>query len=138
MGLREFTEGTGVLRSRPFSLADRPYLWDVYAATARNLVLRASRQVEKSTYLANRIIYELFLTPGKKILFVSPRLEQARLFSNDRLRPPILNSPCLRRFLWPHEREMPVGDIEFENGSKLYVRSAFRSADGSRYRDEPS
>ena len=40
------------------SFQDRPYLPAVYRCAKRNLVLRCSRQTEKSTFLANSIIYE--------------------------------------------------------------------------------
>src|SRR4051812_38046054 len=68
------------LRDEPFSFEGRPYLHAVYAAAGRRLVLRASRQVEKSTLLCNRILFDAVRMPGRQILFVSPRDEQSRLF----------------------------------------------------------
>jgi phage terminase large subunit GpA-like protein len=103
-----------------------------YRSTARNLVIRASRQVEKSTFLANRMVYDAYRFPGIQILFVSPRIDQAHLFSSARLQPVIWDSPILRRRLWPHERPIRVRDIRFHNGSRIFIRSAFHSADGCR------
>jgi hypothetical protein len=57
MSLRRFAESYLRLHGQPFSLAGRPYLIPIYDSTAKNLVIRASRQVEKSTFLANRIVY---------------------------------------------------------------------------------
>jgi hypothetical protein len=51
------------------------------------LLIRASRQVEKSTFLANTITYEACRNREAQILFVSPRAEQARAFSTKRLTP---------------------------------------------------
>jgi hypothetical protein len=132
MGLRFFAERAIRLQGAPFSLAERPYLDAVYRATARNLVIRASRQVEKSTLLANRLIYDAHRFPGIQILFVAPRIDQAHLFSNARLQPRISESPIVRRLLWPWQRKIPVRDIVFANSSRIYIRAAFHSADGCR------
>src|SRR6185295_1588823 len=111
---------------------DRPHLDAIYAAHGSRLVVRASRQVEKSTLLGNRIAYASALMPGRQILFISPRREQASLFAKTKLHPIIQQSPILRRLLWPHERNMPIHEIAFKNGSTVFVRSAFHSADGAR------
>jgi len=132
MGLRAFTERAVRLRGQPFSLGGRPYLEEVYRATAGNLVLRASRQVEKSTMICNLMLYKAYRYPGIQILFVAPRQEQSRLFSNARLRPVLEESSVLRRLLWPSQRKIPVGDIIFSNHSRIFIRSAYHSADGCR------
>src|SRR4051794_24745518 len=87
------------LKKKLMDFSGRPYLPQIYASTARNLVLRASRQVEKSTFLANTILYLSTTCPGIQILFVCPRLEQARLFARTRLIPVLANSPILCRVL---------------------------------------
>ncbi len=132
MGLRTFSERTIRLRARPFTMDARPYLPAVYAATHQNVVIRGSRQIEKSTYLANQILYKATIKPGTQILFVCPRLEQARLFSHKRLGASIMNSPALRALLWPYRRSIPTENIPFHNGSHVYVRAAFRNADAVR------
>src|SRR5262249_32336218 len=120
MELREFVELAVRLRGEPFSLRDRPYLHAVYASQARNLVIRASRQVEKSTFLANLMVYNAYQTPGLQILFVCPRMDQSLLFSHARLQPVILESPAIRRRLWPSHGRMPIRDIQFANGATIY------------------
>jgi len=133
MTVREFAELAIRLDRRPFSLQERPHLWDVYDSRARNLVIRASRQCEKSTFLVNRILHDTICQPGIRILLVSPRHEQGKLFSRDRLQATILNSPLVCQILWSNaSRRMPLKDIAFSNGSHLYVRSAFRDANGVR------
>src|SRR5262245_50452692 len=81
------------LRGKPIDFIGRPYLPEIYAVDQGNLILRASRQVEKSTFLANTIAYEAFRKPELNILFVAPRAEQSRIFSNDRLLPLLQQSP---------------------------------------------
>jgi ribosomal protein S21 len=53
MGLLEFCKQFVFLKGKLLSFEGRDYLPDVYSSTDRNLVLRCSRQVEKSTQLAN-------------------------------------------------------------------------------------
>ena len=115
------------------SFPDRPYLPAVYGCGHRNLVLRWSRQTEKSTYLCNSIVYEAVANPGSTILFVAPREQQVRLFVRTRLLPVLRNSPLLRRYLLgKSSTRIPIGDIEFANGSRFHARAAYHSADASR------
>jgi len=121
------------LDGRPIRFDDRPYLPQIYASTARRLVVRASRQVEKSTFLANSILYELATNPGIRILFVCPRQEQAFVFVHTRFQPMLEQSPILRRqLLGIGNKKLHVTNMRFNNESQLYVRAAFHSADSAR------
>lgn len=132
MGFLTFVHRSVRLKDRPFSLQGRPYLEAIYGSQAQRMVIRAGRQVEKSTFLVNLILYEALRSPGAQILFVSPRQDQARLFSNVRLRGAIQGSPVLQKLLWPYQRTMPTMDIPFKNGTRVFVRSAYLSADAIR------
>jgi hypothetical protein len=117
----------------PIRFDGRPYLPSIYASNARNLVIRASRQVEKSTFVANTIAFELARRPGVSILLVCPRHEQARVFMRSRLQPLILDSPLVRRVLLRgRRRPLQIGHMVFDNGSQLFVRAAFHSGDAAR------
>lgn len=133
MKLREFAELAVRLDGVKFSLADRPHLWAVYDCAAKNMVLRASRQCEKSTYFVNRILHHAITYPGIRILFVSPRDEQNELFSRDRLQRTIVDSPLIRERLWPQgSGKMPINNIAFKNQSRVYFRSVFHDANRTR------
>ena len=133
MGLRDFCEKFVYLRKQPISFAGRVYLDGVYGATERNLMMRCSRQVEKSTMLCNRIIYEAVMNPGTSMIFVCPRQEQAAIFSKTRLIPAIEQSPLIRRHLLGDRGRRPqVMNLRFENESQLFLRAAFHSADPVR------
>ncbi|HEY1602464.1 MAG TPA: phage terminase large subunit family protein [Pirellulales bacterium] len=112
--------------------AARPYLPAIYAVRDRNLVIRASRQVEKSTFLANTILFEACANRNARILFVSPRAEQASVFSHIRLMPMVRDSPLLARHLLGKQKKLPVTNVTFANGAQLYLRAAFHSADACR------
>ena len=133
MGKRTFCERFLHLKRGPISFAGRPYLSQVYASRAHNLILRCSRQTEKTTFLVNTLLYEACAQPGVNILFVSPRRDQARVFSRSRLIPCLEHSPLIRRLLWGHTRRRPsVFDLRFQNGSQLFIRAAYHSGDAIR------
>lgn len=81
------------LKRQLISFAGRAYLPAIYASNRRNLVLRCSRQTEKSTFLVNTILYEAYTKPGIQILFVCPRQQQAHVFSHSRLLDSLDQSP---------------------------------------------
>lgn len=121
------------LERKLISFQGRPYLPAIYAASGRNLVMRCSRQTEKSTFLVNTIVFEACAKPGIQILFVSPRIDQARLFSNVRLLSCIDQSPIIRRELFGRSTRKPqVMNMQFANGSHVFVRAAYHSADSAR------
>jgi phage terminase large subunit GpA-like protein len=132
MNKLKFCEALVRLDGRPISFADRPYLKSVYAVDRGNLVIRASRQVEKSTLLANTIVHAACCRPDSHILLVLPRDEQASTFSHARLMPVIENSPDVRRILLGRRNKVQVKNCRFSNGSTLAVRAAYHSADSCR------
>jgi phage terminase large subunit GpA len=133
IGKLEFCQAFVHLNGARIRFDGRPYLPQIYASRARRLVLKTSRQVEKSTLLANTLLYELVTTPGVKILFVAPRDEQASVFIQSRFQAMLEQSPVLRRILLGKSaRATGVRHMRFRNGSELYVRAAFLSADSAR------
>ena len=133
MGKLSFCEQFVYLQRQPISFAGRPYLPEVYDVIDRNLVLRCSRQTEKSTFLVNTILYEACTKPGIQMLFVCPRIEQARVFTDARLLPSLEESPLIRRTLLGRgARRLKVTNMQFANGSALFVRAAYHSADSCR------
>jgi len=127
-----FCESFVYMNGQPLSFAGRPYLRNIYAVDRGNLVIRASRQVEKSTFLANTIIHAACCDANAQILLVLPRDEQASMFSSVRLLPAIQNSPVLRRRLLGRGSKIQVTNLQFSNGARLWIRAAYHSADSSR------
>jgi phage terminase large subunit GpA-like protein len=79
------------------------------------------------------LLHETCTRPGIKILIVSPRFDQAKVFSHSRLLPCLEESPLIRRALLGRTRRRPpVLNLRFHNGSSLFIRAAFRSADAAR------
>ncbi len=133
IGKLKFCELFIRLDGQPIRFLGRPYLADIYASRARRLVLRTSRQVEKSTFLATSILFELATRPGIRILLVCPRQEQASVFVHTRLLPILEQSPFVRRALLGRSpKKLPVSNMRFINQSQLHVRAAYHSADSAR------
>ena len=129
----EWCESFIRLRGRPLSFERRPYLAAIYNSTARRLVLRTSRQVEKTTFLCNVVCSTAATIPNVHIVVVFPRREQASVFAKSRLRPVIIESPILRRVLLGRRPKEPqVNHMRFINGSEVYIRAAYHSADAVR------
>ena len=130
---RVFCTSSVRLDGAPVRFDRRPYLEAIHDVHDRNVILRTSRQVEKSTYLNHRVVHHLVSRPGSAVIYVVPREQQARSFANTRVHPAILESPLVRSFLGLQKRgSLPVKDIGFPNGSWLHIRSAYHSADSVR------
>lgn len=130
----EWCEKYLVLKGRKFSLNQRKYLRPIYdrlAGRHHRVLLKAGRQVEKSTTLANKIITNCCRRANFAALYVGPRSKQASQFSNDRVRPVIRYSPYVSTFV---DRSCidQVFDKTFNNGSSQYYRSAYLTPDACR------
>jgi len=67
------------------------------------------------------------------MLLVAPRFEQARTFCRARLLQCLNDSPLIRRKLVGSKaRQLRIGHMAFANGSQLFVRAAFLTADSCR------
>jgi len=70
--------------------------------------------------------------PFNKSLYVSPSHTQTRQFSNEKLRPAIEKSPLIKKYFQDSFVSTQVFEKGFTNGSYIFLRSAFRSADRAR------
>ena len=120
------------LKRKPLRFPGRPYIDDIYRATEGNLVIRAGRQVEKSAYVSFRMAYEMVRHPGTTVLLVCPRDSQSMLLMKSRFMPLIEESALLRQALGVPKGRLNPKSLRFENGSELFARSAFTSADAAR------
>lgn len=117
--------------SRDFSFEDRPYLRPIYDSSARRILLKCGRQVEKSTLLGNLCLSYSALCPNFKTLYVSATAQQAQVFSVDRIKDPIETSPVLSH-LTNRALSQNVFFKQFTNRSQIRLRYAFLSADRVR------
>ncbi len=129
--LSEFTEFSIKLPVqgdiKQFSFKGRPYLRSMYDSPWPNILLKCSRQVEKSTQIGNKALCLTTLIPGFQFLYVSPSTLQAKVFSRDRIIAPIEMSSVLQsNFDMKHQS---VFELRGKNHSVIRMRYAYLSAD---------
>lgn len=120
------------LDGEKFSFEGRNYLRPIYDGADRNILLKTARQVEKSTFLGNNLTISSVIEPYNKSLYVSPSHTQTRQFSSEKLKPSIENSPLIKQYFQDSSVSQQVFEKGFTNGSYIFLRSAFRSADRTR------
>jgi hypothetical protein len=118
-------------RIEPFSFEGRPYLPSVYDTSSRRVLIKSSRQCEKSTYLGNLSLAYTTLNVAFKVLYVTATGQQATVFSVDRVRDPIEISPLLTA-MTTTKLAQNVLFKQFKNRSQIRIRYAFLSADRTR------
>lgn len=84
------------LDGRPYSLADYPFLPAIFDTGKREVLLKTSRQISKSTTCASEMITESAAHNHYRTLYVAPSKEQTSKFSNTRLSKIIHYSPLIR------------------------------------------
>lgn len=120
------------LDGKPFNFGGRNYLKSIYNNRWAKKLLMCGRQVEKTTMLANEIIISSIIQPYYKSLYVSPSHSQTRAFSNQKLKPWIIDSPIINKYFQSSGVSQQVFERGFTNGSICFLRSAFLSADRVR------
>ena len=132
----DFVEKTLFLNGHKFSLNDYPHMRAIYNSPYRDIVMQFSRQTSKSTSLANLMIANSAMIPNFKSLYVSPTVDQTKVFSHDRIAPVIEGSPFIKHKYVNTKLVQNVFMKQFVNGSKMYLRYALLNAD--RLRDYSS
>lgn len=127
-----FIERLIYLDGHPFSFEGRSYLRQVYDSSPKMILLKTARQVEKTTMLGNNMIIKSVVQPYHKSLYVSPSHAQTRQFSNEKLKPAIERSPFIKRYFQDSKVSTQVFEKGFTNGSFIFMRSCYRSADRAR------
>lgn len=138
--MSDFIESFFYLNSRPFSLDDYPHMRIIYNVDPPEIVLNTSRQVAKSTTLANLALAKMIVMPqtrpefagGFKTLYIAPTVEQVKVFSHDRITPVVDQSPFIKNHFINSSQIQNVFHKRFTNGSSMYFRYAAASADKAR------
>lgn len=136
----DFIEKFFYLNGRPFSLDDYPHMRLIYNIDPPEMTFNTSRQVAKSTTLANLGLGKMILMPqtrpefsgGFKVLYIAPTVEQVKVFSHDRVTPVVQNTPFIKKHYINSAIIQNVFLKKFTNGSSMYFRYAAASADKAR------
>ena len=128
----QFAEKFIQLKGKPFSLKHYPFLKRAYDECAREVLLKAGRQVAKSTTLCNVTVAEMGCIPYFQSLYVSPTTTQTRRFSNQRFTPTVKHSPLIQEYFIDSSVTQNVFEKSFTNGSFINFSHAFEDADTIR------
>ncbi len=120
------------LDGQSFSLADWPMYREVYDGRHRRTLFKTSRQVAKSTTMANFAVSECSLIPHFSVMFVSPTKEQTTRFSNTRVDKVMRYSPIISQRFLRTDLADRVFHKQFANGSEILFTYGIDDADRLR------
>jgi hypothetical protein len=120
----------GALMKMPSS--SMRHLYPIYNSKSRKKLLKFGRQTHKSTTVGCNLVLPCVAYNSYHSLYVAPTGNQVSVFSTDKLTSTMYGSPIIEKYYTdPHTKDQ-ITYKEFSNNSKIYLRSAFHSADGSR------
>lgn len=117
---------------RPLRLDNHAFMLPIYNSGDSRIVLKCSRQVAKSTSICNIQILEAAIRPHWRSLYVSPSAMQTRQYSNEKLKPTIMESPFIRKVMIGKGVTDQVFEKTFMNGSYMFLRYAYLTAARAR------
>lgn len=136
--ISSYAESLLSINRNPFRFETREYLRQIYDVDdkypigSRNIVIVSGRQVEKSTTLAGKSIVLGAIMPAFFTLFIQPRFDQVKVFSQQRFQPMAEDSEVIQKMWLSTKNLWQVGAREFNNRSYYNFRSCYYSADASR------
>lgn len=118
-----------VRRDERIGYEGRCWMPAIFDTNARVRVCLTSRQVGKSTLGSCESLARLCKTDVRNILYVAPEQDQARKYSQDKVKPMIEESPIIKRMIGTYNN---VHEKEFLGNKKLYLKYAKHNPDGCR------
>lgn len=126
-----WTQETRMLKGTPFSFENRDYLLPIYRDTAKEIYIVKGRQTEITEFALNWLLFNLTKNPGTVGLYLSDRDSHTSKFSNLRLKNWAIGQSKILQHLAPLKKHSSTTQ-SFENGSVLYMHSAWGEFDQAR------
>ena len=108
------------------------HLYPIYNRPSRATLLKFGRQTHKSTTLGNKLALPSIKYPNYHSLYVAPTGNQVSVFSTDKLNGALRESSLIHEYFMDTRTKDQISYKELVNGSKIYLRSAFHTADSIR------
>lgn len=108
------------------------HLYPIYNRPSNATLLKFGRQTHKSTTVANKTVLPCLKYENYHSLYVAPTGNQVSVFSTDKLDGAIKGSPVIGENYLNTQTKNQITYKELANGSKIYLRSAFHTADSIR------
>lgn len=108
------------------------HIHPIYNSTANSILMKFGRQTHKSTTLGYKITLPCVKYPNYHSLYVAPTGNQVSVFSSDKLDSAISGSDIISgHYTSPKDKDQ-ITYKELTNGSKIYLRSAYHTANSIR------
>jgi hypothetical protein len=108
------------------------HIYPIYNNKSNISLFKFGRQTHKSTTLGYKITLPCIKYPNYHSLYVAPTGNQVSVFSSDKLDGAISGSEVISgHYTGPKEKDQ-ITYKEFTNGSRIYLRSAYHTADSIR------
>ena len=130
--LSDFSENFLYLRGQTFSLDYYPFMRRIYNSNSDKIALKCSRQVGKSTTLANIMLSRACMTPDLSQMYISPSVRQTQEFARDKVEPPIKQSPFIKKYMVNSKMLQNVYKKEFTNRAVIDLGYALLDAERIR------
>ena len=130
----QFASSIFQLNGMPLKLpaSSMRHLFPIYNNAANTILLKFGRQTHKSATLGYKIVIPCVKYSNYHSLYVAPTGHQVSVFSSDKLDGAIAGSDVISgHYTSPRETDQ-VTYKELANGSKIYLRSAYHTADSIR------
>jgi len=130
----DFAQSVFYVNGRPMKITrkDHRHLYAIYNKPSNAKILKFGRQTHKSTTDACLGTVPMLKYPNYHVLYIAPTGNQVSVFSNDKLKGTLQSSDIITKHFMDSHTTDQVTFKELSNGSKIYLRSAFHSADASR------
>jgi hypothetical protein len=117
---------------QPFLFEGREYLEEIYNNKHQYLVLVASRQAEKSSFLAKDMLLETVFNKSDSLLYVSASQDQVDEFVNNKINAQFQMNQDLKKHCFNVDTKNNSKLKSFSNGSKMSFRSVGASPNSAR------
>lgn len=118
---------------KPMDFSQRPYWRSIYNQARRMVVLLTSRQSEKSTFIAKRLLTNAFMNDNDSALYTTSSIKQVQDFSNKKLRRTFLyNKELAAHYISGRYTVNNVYDKQFSNGSSITLRHSGEDGESTR------
>ena len=117
---------------QPFSFSGREYLKKIYNYSYRYLVILASRQAEKSSYLSKDMLADGISNSNDSLLYVTAQQRQADEFVHRKINRQFELNPTLEQDYLGAGSINNIRDKVLNNGTTLTFRAIGQSADSAR------
>ena len=130
----KFAQNIFFLNGSPLSIPSKSmrHLHPIYDIPSSSTLLKFGRQTHKSTTLGFKLTLPPIKYSNYHALYVAPTGNQVSVFSSDKLNDALYGSSVIKTHYFDTKTKDQVSYKELRNGSKIYLRSAFHTADSIR------